>query len=538
MLRAVAVVTAIAVMTFAGCTKVDDTLGSNLVPDNQQMKAGYTTFGVDLLNPKRYIETRLYQTDSLVTSNLTYGYMGSMLNDTFGLRTAGFLTQYLPYEIDSGYFGYRPILDSAIILLSISSYGSDTLTPQLYNVYEVVSNKYLTEKPVQSGKSERDTTFYLNFDPVKEGVVGNDVLFTFTFPDGQKTGPATTYVTMKSTPEGRAFINRLMLQAGTYKDDYSIYSPDSLEQWVAEFKGLYIVPAEEQTTPNKGNIYATSLDASGFAIYGRNRLESDPTLIRDTLSIPYYFYDSYVTDYGNVSVNTIRHDYTKATSPERFEIADAVETNDDRPLSKQVYVAGMGGVVTELTFTQEFFKELSEIIVKENEESGKEFKTLAMNQVRMSVYFSGSNYDWQNLTDVTHMIEQMDAAQSRMGLYTNFKKLSGIADYAYAYEKTYNTTLTYDGYINRSRGCYVMDITAYAQELWNSYQKAVEELGPDAPWDKIAEKVKTRTIYMGPEAYGLYTQNYSVMQGMVPIDGSLTDKDAPIKIDITYTLVK
>lgn len=122
--------TAVAAMTFAGCTKVDDTLGSNLVPDNQQMKAGYETFGALTLkgdlNPRRYVETRLYQTDSLITSNLTYGYMGSMLSDTFGLRTAGFLTQYVPYEIDSGYFGFRPILDSAIILLSISSYGSDT----------------------------------------------------------------------------------------------------------------------------------------------------------------------------------------------------------------------------------------------------------------------------------------------------------------------------------------------------------------------------------------------------------------------------
>lgn len=55
-----------------------------------------------------------------------------------------------------------------------------------------------------------------------------------------------------------------MLQEGTYKGDYSIYSLDSLEQWVAEFKGLYIVPAVDQTSPNKGNIYATSLDASGL----------------------------------------------------------------------------------------------------------------------------------------------------------------------------------------------------------------------------------------------------------------------------------
>ena len=541
LLRAAAVVTAVAAMTFAGCTKVDDTLGSNLVPDNQQMKAGYQTFGALTLtgdlNPRRYVETRLYQTDSLITSNLTYGYMGSMLSDTFGLRTAGFLTQYVPYEIDSGYFGFRPILDSAIILLSISSYGSDTLTSQEYNVYEVVSNKYLTEKPVESGKSERDTTFYLNFDPVKAGVVGDDVLFTFTFPDGKTTGPATTYTTMKPTPKGREFINRLMLQEGTYKGDYSIYSLDSLEQWVAEFKGLYIVPAVDQTTPNKGNIYATSLDASGFAIYGRNRLESDPTLIADTISIPYIFYDSSV-DYGNVSVNTIRHDYSKATSPQRFDIADAVETNENRPLSKQVYVEGMGGVVTEMTFTEEFFRQLAQIIKDENAASAKEFNTLAINQARMSVYFAGSNYDWQNLTDVKHMIEQMDASQSRLGLYTNYKKLSGITDYAYAYEKTYSTTLTYGGYINRSRGCYVMDITGHVQSMWNYYQEAVKELGENAPWEEIAERIKTRTMYMGPEAYGLYTQNYSVMQGMTPSDGSLTKEDAPIKIDIAYTLVK
>ena len=43
MFRAAAVLAAVALMTFAGCTKVDDTLGSNLVPDNQQMKVGYTT---------------------------------------------------------------------------------------------------------------------------------------------------------------------------------------------------------------------------------------------------------------------------------------------------------------------------------------------------------------------------------------------------------------------------------------------------------------------------------------------------------------
>ena len=544
LLRAAAVVTAVAAMTFAGCTKVDDTLGSNLVPDNQQMKAGYETFGALTLkgdlNPRRYVETRLYQTDSLITSNLSYGYMGSMLSDTFGLRTAGFLTQYIPYEIDSGYFGFRPILDSAIILLSISSYGSDTLTPQLYNVYEVVSNKYLTEKPVESGKSERDTTFYLNFDPVKAGAVGNEVLFTFTFPDGEKTGPATTYATMKPTQKGREFINRLMLQEGTYKGDYSIYSLDSLEQWVAEFKGLYIVPAVDQTTPNKGNIYATELESSGFMVYARNRVESDPTLIKDTIGMGYIFYNTSIsTEYGNVSVNTIRRDYGMATSTDaKFDIADAKETSEpitSHPTYDQIYVEGMGGVVTAITFDKPFFDALEAEIVAGNE-GAQNFKTLAMTQVRMSIYFKGSNYDWTKLTDMAHMIEEMDKSQTRLGLYTNYKTLSAIPDYAYAYEQNYSTTLAYGGYINRSRGCYVMDITGYAQSLWNSYQSAKAELGADAPWDELKEKIKNRTIYLGPEAYSVYTTTYSVLQGMTP-DG-VTEEDVPIKIDVTYNLIK
>ena len=90
----------LAVVLAVGCTTKDDTLGANLVPDNQQMKAGYTVLqwhGQD--NPKQYVLTRLYQTDSIVTSNLTTGYIGTMHNDTIGLRTAGLLSQFASYYL-------------------------------------------------------------------------------------------------------------------------------------------------------------------------------------------------------------------------------------------------------------------------------------------------------------------------------------------------------------------------------------------------------------------------------------------------------
>lgn len=536
MARTAAVLTAVLVMTFASCTKVDDTLGSNLVPDNQQMKAGYTTLGAKWLdgelNPKQYVQTRLFQTDSIISSNLGTGYMGSMLNDTFGLRTAGFMTQYLCYsDVDSGYFGFRPIFDSAQMLITIATYGGDTTKSQTFSVYEITSNKYLTDKPVGPKKTERDTIFYLGFDPAKENLLG-DKLFTFDL--GGDKGPATTAVTMEPTQAGKEFIERLMLQKGTVKDDYSIYSKkaDSLKLWVDTFKGFYIVP-DDETTYGEGAVYATTLDASGFSVYGRNRVEADPTLIKDTLSILYVFYSTKVsTEYGNVSINCISHDYAKAKPGMGFNPQDAAEDNEDRPLMQQMYVEGMGGVVSEITFTPEFFEQL-EMEIAENGD-GKDFRTLAFTQARMSIYFSGSNYNWEKLNDVPHLIGQMNAAQTRLGLYTDYKTLTGIIDYNYFYEKNYEITLNYGGEINRSRGCYVMDITGYLQELWNSYLEQKKAAGgiDKIDWDKVEH----RKIYAAPEAYDLYTPKYSVMQGMTPAD--LTDKDAPIRIDIAYNLIK
>ena len=157
----------------AGCTDADDTLGGNLVPEDQQMNAGYAVFdgrGIDQLNPRKFVETRLFQTDSIVSSNLSNGYMGTMANDTFGMRKAGFLSQFVThYSIPAGYFGYKPFLDSVQILLSIDGYGADTLTDQRFGVYEVISNAYLTEKPIAAGKTKRDTTFYVTFDPENTG---------------------------------------------------------------------------------------------------------------------------------------------------------------------------------------------------------------------------------------------------------------------------------------------------------------------------------------------------------------------------------
>ena len=533
MLLPVAALAATIGLTLGGCTKVDDTLGGNLIPDNQQMRAGYVQLPrADELNPKKYVETRLFQTDSIVSSNITYGYMGSMLNDTLGHRSAGFLSQMVNYyKVDSGYFGYMPIFDSAQILLKVTSFGRDSVTEQSFAVYEVVSNKYLTEKPIAPNKSQRDSTFYLNFDPVAEGVEG-------------KYPSTTSAVTLEPTEAGKKYIRRLMLQEGEYAGDYSIYSADSLKYWVEAFKGLYIAPNPEKplTEYGKGTIFATELTYSGLSVYGRNRVKDDPSLIKDTIDMVYYFYED-GAEFGNVSVNNVKHGYEEATIARRINIEEARETAENRPENPLVYVEGMGGVVTEMTFSPEFFAELEAEIAKGNAD-GKNFKTLAFSQVRMSIYFNDSDYEWEKIADGTagdilRMTDQMNAYPARLGMYTNYKTLTPISDYAYIYEQNYGSsvTLAYNGKINRSRGCYVMDITGYMQQLWNSYMEAKADAGGEVAnidWDKV----KNRSVYIGPEAYGLYTTSFGVLQGMPTQAGTAEPNNAPIRFSMAYNLIK
>ena len=547
MLLPVAALAAAIGLTLEGCTKVDDTLGGNLIPDNQQMRAGYVQLPrADELNPKKYVETRLFQTDSIVSSNITYGYMGSMLNDTLGHRSAGFLSQMVNYyKVDSGYFGYMPIFDSAQILLKVTSFGRDSVTEQSFAVYEVVSNKYLTEKPIAPNKSQRDSTFYLNFDPVAEGVYNPDEpLFTFTLGGEGKYPSTTSAVTLEPTEAGKKYIRRLMLQEGEYAGNYSIYSADSLKYWVEAFKGLYIAPNPEKplTEYGKGTIFATELTYSGLSVYGRNRVKDDPSLIKDTIGMVYYFYKD-GAEFGNVSVNNVKHDYEEATIARRINIEEARETAENRPENPLVYVEGMGGVVTEMTFSPEFFAELEAEIAMGNAD-GKNFKTLAFSQVRMSIYFNDSDYEWEKIADGTagdilRMTDQMNAYPARLGMYTNYKTLTPISDYAYIYEQNYGSsvTLAYNGKINRSRGCYVMDITGYMQQLWNSYMEAKADAGGEVAnidWDKV----KNRSVYIGPEAYGLYTTSFGVLQGMPTQAGTAEPNNAPIRFSMAYNLIK
>lgn len=508
LVRSLCVVAGLTALTFTGCTEVDDSLGSDYIPDRQQLRIGFRSL-------KPCFEARLYRTDSIRTSNIEVAMMGSTISDTFGVRTAGFYSQYTwgycPDSTDG--FGYRPIFDSIMLGFVVNRYEGDTTRVRRYEVYEVIDDAFLSDT-----EEHLDTLFYGNFD--MEPYLSAEPAFTFDFPNQEKGIYTTsTAVTMTPTATGRDLVERLMLLKGAYADNDMSGFFDAAD-WIRNFKGIYVKPAAAAASREENSLYELDITQSGLVLYGRNRNQTDPTLIQDTTTALYYFCDTEV-DAGGISINTFSHDYAQSLlAGLKFE-----ESDSERTPVENCYVEGMAGVVTELTITPSFFEQLEQILAEEKDAAGNPYRSLAINQAAFAVYDAEvENYDWENLAPSDAMIWRMDNAIDRLGIYTSYKKLTGIADYSYAYEESYGTTLNFGGYYNRSRGGYTMDIALYVQSLWNRYLEDKEAVLSDP---------SSRTIYLAPEAYDVNT--FQTMSGQGTSGGGNT---SPLRLELTYTLTK
>ena len=550
-----ALLLAVAMLVFEGCTMIaDDTLGSNIMPEEQVMVMRHLKFQgnkiirynpntekneeVDaLLEGKNFFETRLYRTDSLLSSNLGMGYMGVRRSDTLGVRSAGFASSMLymnAIDEEKG-FGYKPIFDTMKLVLSIKNYGGDTLVPIRYKVYEL--QKPLVENVLKyDEKREQDSIAYINCDlsPVYDE---SKPIFEFTFPKEElKEGPSTLMISMENTEHSWDYARRLMLIPDNYADadsGWDGYGRDSVElytadeRWANKFYGLYIKPDLEKTPANrKGAFYELDLSASGIMLQGRSRNPKDPSMIKDTVGMYYYFYDS--DSKYNASVNKIEHDYTQSLTgvvPELGKIEmDASKSREERTRVSTCYVEGLGGPATEIYITDDF---LNELVAAEQTEQG-EYSRLGINQCLLTIYVKGADYDWSvTQSRAEELTPMLNNSFSRLGAYLNYNTLSPIIDYDYVYESTYNTDIIYNGYIDRSRGCYVLNITAHMQKLFNSIRQE------DGTYDVSKVDEKLRSLYIGAEATSPYALTESMLQG--EDSGS---NAAPLQIDLTYTLVK
>lgn len=559
---------ALVALLFVGCSAdVDSELGYDIIPEHQKMEMRHLTFkGGKVLKfnaaasdenqsvydseEGHFFRTSLYRTDSLLSSNVSYGYIGIENNDTFGMRTAALASSIIfmnSVDKETG-FGYKPIFDTLSLILTINDYGLDTLTPVKYEVYE------LKKSLIGNVASATDTTAYTNCD--LSGVYDESKpLFTFVFPDGEKTGPLTTSIDLTPVDMSRNgqtwdFVRRLMLIPEDYdtnsewdgyaRDVDSLYSDE--KAWQSAFHGIYIKPVLDGVDKSKrGAIYSFDLKSSGLQLQGRNRNPKDPTLIQDTIGANYYFYDEsiypYTDEYGkthpgvegvaNVSVNKVEHDYTGSLvgsyDIDAYDASGNKLPNSSRTEVAACFVEGMAGVATELYFTDEFLAQIQQAYKNENED--KKYRAMGVNQCRLYIYMKDASYVWaDNMDNAVALTPLMDKYIPRLGSYVGYSKLNCIADYDPVYETQSGSNLAYGGYLNRSRGCYELDITGFMQRLCN-YVNSLEKL------EDYDETVVSRTIFIGPEAVSPFTFKHTELQGS-------TAAGAPIHLEMTYTMIK
>ncbi|MBQ6870184.1 MAG: DUF4270 family protein [Alistipes sp.] len=558
-----------AVALFAvGCSAdVDSELGYDIIPDHQKMEMRHLTFkGGKVLRfnaaasdedksvydseEGNFFRTSLYRTDSLLSSNISYGYIGVEHSDTFGMRSSALASSILfmnSVDKETG-FGYRPIFDTLSLILTINDYGVDTLTPVRYEIYE------LTKPLLGSVVDEKDTTAYTNCD-ITKAYDETKPLFTFVFPDGKKTGPTTTSIDLTPVDMSRNgqtwdFVRRMMLIPEDYdtnsewdgyaRDVDSLYSSE--KNWQQAFHGIYIKPVLESVDRSKrGALYSFDLKSSGLQLQGRNRNPKDPTLIQDTIGANFYFYDEsiepYTTDYGqyvpgvegaiNISVNKVEHDYSGsligALNIDAYDESGNKLPNSSRDEVAECYVEGLAGVATELYFTDEFLQQIQRAYI--NDKDGSKYRAIGVNQCRLYIYMKSASYVWaDNISNAATLTPLMDKFIPRLGSYVGYSKLNCIADYDPVYETQSGSSLAYGGYLNRTRGCYEMDITGFMQRLCN-YVNSLEKL------EDYDESIVSRTIFIGPEAVSPFTFKHTELQGS-------SAAGAPIHLEMTYTMIK
>ena len=517
-----AVVVAVAVLMTLGCTTTADyTLGQEFAPTNQQMITRHRLYQNGMVReanqedaPCRVFETRLFKTDSVKSDRLGTFYLGLQKHNRFGVRKMGFSSQILHMiEVDDSIgFGYRPIYDSTTMIFELDTFVGDSTRPIQYNVY-------LLTKDLVDWEAE-DTTFYVSYDPREAGHIEQNAepIFTFKFPD-QANGVYTTSTEfrMQEGKGAKDLIKQLFCmdkldENGLANNNIDIYESDSA--FVNKYKGLWIEPAEDQPE-GEGHAMAFSDQTSGIVVYGRVRNPgADADIITDTLSIAYYFNDTYSEGFGNVTAQSAKYDF-KGTELENLPL---LETEANRAEVEMGYVDGCGGIMTELKFSDEFLLSLYNINSGE-----KDYVSAAINQAALRFYLEDSN-----LIDPIPMTDKMNESIPRLGMYTNYKDLTPIVDYLYTQEE--DESLYYDGYLNRSRAMYEMNISSFMQKLVND----LLELEPEADGSIDLSKLKTtRTIYLAPSAYDRFTFNRSVIQG-----SNTKTNPASISLELTYTLVK
>jgi hypothetical protein len=476
--------TAIMLISANACTEVDDELGGNLLPKNQQM-----TIRIDKLSGTKIFTQKQ---DSLKSSNLGRVLFGKIGDPDLGSYTNGFIVQFLPYSLpyDGLGYGLDPIVDSLVLTLPLNSVYGEYNVEQKFNVYALEWNEDQTIGP---DSLHLDSTYYTFFKPARYYDAGKPL---FTFTHSGKAGLDTRLI---PTATGEEYLNSIVtFDPVDYKNDYLFRKA---------YKGWYITPADDSPAAATYDV-AIDYETAYMTLYARNHDTNDLSKIYDTVSA-YFVFDDQEYDgfkFGNVSINIVDFDYAGT------DVDAALALTEAGTPQTVTYIQPMGGVTTRLEFTDELVTALRDLRNQTDGEGNPvTYPGIMINQAEMYLYLKNDE------------TPTLDRSMKRVGSYLNLNTLTNTPDYLY-YSELYQQqqdasyTLPYNGYLDRSLGCYKMDITSYIQQLAKEVEAGEE---PSI----------SQTVWLAPDAYSFFAGGQSVVQ-----NGD--DEGKQIEIKITYTLVK
>lgn len=416
---AVAVILSLFAACFS-CTRVDDTLGQGLIPDNERMKLKIDTI--------TGINAFLALHDSFPTANLSAAFIGSMQSPEFGITRAGAVMQYTHRygfeDRNDPNFGIAPRADSLVLYFTVNPtvFGGDTSVVSKFNIYEVKERIF------------KDSAYFADHD-ISRTVDLSRVISSFTHKGAENIRLSMT------GPNAEDLMRRLLDTTG------GVYRSDSL--FFNIFKGLYIAPADD----SPANAAISTIDirfasSNGYPIsymvlYARNFTDNTATEVKDTLNIPYSFDNAGVSQDSPIGgFNVFQHDYT---GTQIRNLNDTLTTSTPVELG---YVQSLGGVTTYLRFTADFVRELKSKIIAP-------YSSMVVNRAELQLPVN-------NPTP-----EVFTKAPPQLGSYLKYgPTFAGIADYNLTYISL-GATLPFGGELNHSNGRYALNIASFIQTLAN-----------------------------------------------------------------------
>jgi hypothetical protein len=465
-----ALVASALVLLVSSCTEVNNSLGMDIVPPGQQ-------FDVEFATIKNGIQSYLTLTDSIATSGLDYAYFGSMTDKHYGARTKASAMMQFAYALRTDTIAYadrdaKP--DSLALLLGMKTAGGDTLKRQSFDVYRM--RKALV----------KDSVYYNGID-YKE-YIDSRPMFTCEF--GGKPNGSTVFDTLSLKVADAALAEEFMMDLW---NDTTLYTNDSL--FVQKYCGLCLTPPG--TSPEDAAIYGLNLQwsteegpMSYLVLYGHDYPKGDdPSLVEDEIMRAFALCND--GQYADMkAVSAVEHDYSATL----FGGSINMNVAEQDPLANPVevgYIDGLLGVTTTLEFDDEFVASLRAL----RPEGGEIF----INKATLRIPLAEQDYTF------------FDYAPARIGTYTSYAKLTAVADYNYYYEANYDMELVYGGYLNRTFGCYELDLSLYLQQLLLDESKEV-----------------SRRITFGMPAYDY--------MDVAMVKLALGTEEA-LQFDITYTII-